>query len=148
MLNSQISVEITEMDAILANPHLEETCRKLSHGGSSGMNCALNHYGAIRRTEGRHIDAKGIFAKSIFSKYLGWALFTRETDNYQFTPAPGHAGFQIYVDYDHRRRGIGSRLFQAAQTLLFPNEKLHVYLYGNPQFFQPYKDGGLCIEVP
>jgi hypothetical protein len=147
MLSSHISVEITEMDAILASEALVGVCRKLSHGGGSGMNCALDHYTKIRLTENRHIEAKGIFAKLYPIGYIGWALFTREADNYQFMPIPGRVGFQIYVDLEHRRRGIGCQLFQRARDLLFPHEQLHVYLYGNPQFFQPFKDRGLCSEV-
>lgn len=141
------SIEVMEMDQILADSNMEEVCRRLSHGGNSGMNRALDLYHEIRRSEGRSINAKGVFAKHL-TNYIGWALWTREADNYSImSPRPGVVAFQIYVAHEHRRKGIGTMLFQAAQKLVEANELLHVYYYSNPNFFQPFKSAGLCGEV-
>lgn len=110
------------------------------------MNRALDHYHAVRRTEGRPVNAKGIFAKYM-GKYIGWALWTRETDNYSFVPCRGQVAFQIYVAHEYRRKGVGTMLFHAAQRLVDTGETLRVYYYSNPHFFQPFKDAGLCGEV-
>ena len=146
LISHMLVIETVEMDRILADDNLEVHCRRLSHGGHSGMNNALNHYHAVKRTEGRSINAKGIFAKYM-GEYVGWALWTRETDNYSFKPNPGQVAFQIYVNINYRRKGVGTRLFQAAQAIVQPNEMLHVYYCSNPNFFQPFKDKGLCREV-
>lgn len=146
LVNYLLALQTVEMDQILADDNLEVHCRRLSHGGTSGMNNALNHYHAIRRTEGRSINAKGIFAKYM-GDYIGWALWTRETDNYSFKPAPGQVAFQVYVAANYRRKGVGTRLFHAAQSIILPDEKLQVYFYSNPDFFRPFYDKGLCGEV-
>jgi GNAT superfamily N-acetyltransferase len=147
MLISHLTViEIVDMDRIITDPTLELECRRLSHGGSSGMNKALDHYHDVKRTDTRPIDAKGIFAKYM-RQYIGWALWTRETDNYSFNPAPGRVAFQIYVNHEYRRKGIGTKLFNAAQTLVQPHEQLHVYYVSNPAFFRPFVEEGLCKDV-
>lgn len=146
LIDNHYSVEVIEMDRIIADPLLENTCRRLSYGGTSGMNSALNHYKTIQKTEGRHIEAKGIFAK-LMQEHVGWALWTRESDNYSFTPQFGFVAFQIYVAQAHRRRGVGSKLFYTAHSLLEPHEKLRAYLYGEPGFFEPLRDKGLCSQV-
>lgn len=140
------SIEVIEMSRILTDSHLEEECRRLSHGGNSGMNRALDLYHTIRKEEGRPVNAKGIFAK--YAKtYIGWALWTRERDNYSFVPCRGQVAFQIFVAHEYRRKGIGTMLFQAAQRLVDAGETLRVYYYSNPNFFQPFKAAGLCGEV-
>lgn len=110
------------------------------------MNRALDHYHEIRRTENRPVNAKGIFAKYM-GKYIGWALWTRERDNYSFVPSRGQVAFQIYVAQEYRRKGVGTMLFQAAQKLVGADEMLRVYYCSNPNFFQPFKAAGLCEEV-
>lgn len=140
------SIEVIEMDRILADVNLENNCRRLSHGGNSGMNRALDLYRNIRQNEGRSVNAKGVFAKYA-RNYIGWALWTREADNYSFKPKPGVVAFQIYVESTYRRRGVGTMLFQAAQKLVEANEILHVYYVSNPNFFHPFKSAGLCEEV-
>lgn len=146
LIRHLLAISTIEMDQILTDSDLEVHCRRLSHGGSSGMNNALNHYHTIKRTEGRSINAKGIFAKYL-GEYVGWALWTRETDNYSFKPTPGQVAFQVYVAINYRRKGVGTRLFQAAQAIIQPDELLHVYYHSNPNFFQPFKEQGLCGEV-
>lgn len=146
LVSHMLAIETVEMDRVLADSDLEVHCRRLSHGGSSGMNKALNYYHDVRRTQGRTINAKAIFAKYM-SEYIGWALWTRETDNYSFKPSPGQVAFQIYVAHNYRRKGVGTRLFQAAQAIVQPDELLHVYYCSNPNFFQPFKEQGLCREV-
>ncbi len=110
------------------------------------MNRALDHYHVVKQTEGRHIDAKGIFARHL-GEYVGWALWTRETDNFSFKPTPGQVAFQVYVAANYRRKGVGTRLLQHACSLTLPDEKVHVYYWSNPSFFEPFKNQGLCGEV-
>jgi GNAT superfamily N-acetyltransferase len=146
LIRTLIHLDTIEMDRILADPELEAECRRLSHGGSSGMNNALTHYRTVQASENRSISAKGIFARYLGDN-IGWALWTRETDNYSFKPLPGHVAFQVYVALEYRRKGIGTLLFKAAQSLIQPNDVLHVYYCSNPNFFLPFKDQGLCRDV-
>ncbi len=147
-LAAPLQIEIMDMDQIIADPNLEALCRKLSLGGSSGMNMALNNFQAIKRAEGRSLNAKGIFAKeTVTQDYIGWALWTRETDNYYFMPQPGDSCFQVYVTPRFRRMGVGTQLFQAARSIANPEEQIKVYLWSEPNFFNNFKNKGLCQEI-
>jgi len=141
LINDQISLEIHEMNKIIRDPFLMATCRRLSHGGGSGMNQALDHY----QTLDRSIDARGIFA-NLSDKYIGWALCTRETDIYYYKPVPGTAAFQIYVDPTYRRKGIGRMLLRKAKSLV-PNEDLLVYGNDGHYFFGALMNEGLCSSI-
>lgn len=124
-LSAPLQIEVVEMDRIITDPTLESTCRRLSLGGSSGMNRALDNFRAIRTTENRSINAKAIFAKeTVTQDYIGWALWTRETDSYYFLPKPGDSCFQVFVEPRFRRMGVGTQLFQAARSLANPEEQI------------------------
>lgn len=142
-LSGPIHIEVVEMDKILRAPNLLATCRQLSHGGSSGMNQALDHYQALILA--RSVQAKGIFA-SHNASFVGWALLTHETDVYYYKPVPGSACFQVYVDIHSRRNGIGSRLLKAAKDLV-PNEDLLVYGESGHYFFGRHMSEGVCKTV-
>lgn len=140
---SLISISVVEMDRILKDPNLLATCRRLSYGGSSGMNCALDHYQGLILS--RSVDAKGIFAQ-YHKEYVGWALLTRETDNYSYRPEPGTVCFQIFVDGQYRRNGIGSKLLRQAKSLI-PAETLLVYGSTGHYFFDRHMREGVCTSI-
>jgi|SRR5579885_1978233 len=127
-----LTTEVVEMDKILRDPNLLATCRRLSYGGSSGMNMALDYYQGLILS--RSVDAKGIFG--IYQKqFVGWALFTREDDRFYFRAEPGKACFQVFVDPQYRRNGVGSKLLQIAKELVAPNETIAAYMHSAPSFF-------------
>lgn len=142
-LSGPIHIEVVEMDKILRAPNLLATCRQLSHGGSSGMNQALDHYQTL--THARPVQAKGIFA-SHQARFVGWALLTHETDVYYYKPTPNCVCFQVYVEGQFRRNGIGSRLLRAAKSLV-PNEDLLVYGETGHYFFGSHMREGTCQSV-
>ncbi len=129
-----MTIQVIEMDDIVDNPDLMAITRSLTLGGFSGMNQALDFYTRIRHE--RSIKAKGIYA-CVNDLKVGWALFTYESDAYNFLNKDGHACVQIYVSWKYRRRGIGAKLIRKAEELA-KDSVLCVYSYNNPQFFAPF----------
>jgi GNAT superfamily N-acetyltransferase len=112
-----LKTQMIEMDDILVDAALMQTARRLTLGRPSGMNAALDHYTELRTT--RSIDALGIFAYYM-SEPIGWALFTYETDTYEFRPENGQACAQVYVLPDYRRFGVGRKLIKMVAKLGSP----------------------------
>jgi GNAT superfamily N-acetyltransferase len=127
-----VRLRAIEMDEIIRSPELLKVARQLTISPDSGMNEALNHYIGI---EDRSIDAFGIFAYHL-EKPIGWALFTYESDNFDFTPEPGYVCAHVYVKPIHRRRGVGTQLIGMCEKLAQP-DILCVYEWSAREFFKP-----------
>lgn len=125
------------MDEVIRSNELLATLRRLSLGGYSGMNVALNKF--IRDMLLRSIDAKAIMMYNN-DVAVGWALFSRDvaTDHYHFNAKDNSICFQIYVDPNYRRMGIGSRLIRAAISLA-NGAVIKVYEFDAPAFFAQHK---------
>jgi|SRR5208282_1112618 len=133
--SNNLSIKSVEMDDILRDADLLTVIRRLTLGGESGMNRALNYYQVLRAT--RPIRAHGILAY-YNGEPIGWALVTRESDQYSFLEKDGHACVQVYVDYPFRRNGVGCSLIKTARELY--QDTLHVYDWSNPKFFSLFMD--------
>jgi len=142
-LKSLLKIHVIKMDEIVRDPELLATCRTLSHGGSSGMNMALNYYEQL--IQSRSVDAMGCFA-NYQQSCIGWALVTRETDNFHYRPATGTVCFQVYVHHTYRRNGVGTALLKKAKSLV-PTENLMVYGTSGHYFFNAHLKEGLCRSV-
>jgi len=136
-----LKITMVDMDDILRNPHLMQTCRNLSHGQGdpdcvSGMNYFLKR--RSQEVKDRSIDAMGIFAHYLNTP-VGWVLLSYEDDAFCFHPPEGNkesAVAQIYVRQDWRRQGIGSRLMQFAIKVAEP-DTVRVYRHSAEEFFVP-----------
>jgi GNAT superfamily N-acetyltransferase len=128
-----LKTQMIEMDDILADDNLMQTARRLTLGRPSGMNAALDHYTTLCAT--RSVDALGIFAYYM-NEPIGWALFTYETDCYEFRPEEGQACAQVYVLPDYRRFGVGRKLIKMTAKLGNPGI-VKVYHHSNYRFFDP-----------
>jgi GNAT superfamily N-acetyltransferase len=134
--DEKLSFQVIEMDEILRNSDLMKITRDLTLGAysSSGMNLALDSY--IEKMDERSINAKGIYANLNDTK-IGWALLTQESDGFYFSPKEGHACIQIFVEWQYRRHGVGTKLIKMA-TELAKDKILGVYSHNNPSFFSQW----------
>lgn len=94
--------------------------RKMTLSKKSGLNHELNNLEKISQC--REPVAKVILATNL-NKIVGWALLSREYSNFKFAngtvgfkPDSGYL-FQVYVDSQYRRMGIGTRLFNQARKI-------------------------------
>jgi GNAT superfamily N-acetyltransferase len=129
-----LKISILEMDDVLQNPHLNETCRRLSFGLGYGMTRFLDFYGSLFRE--RSIDACAIMAYYLHNP-VGWALFSYESDRIEFRKREGEAVCHFFVQESWRRYGIGTRLIDIASKMASP-DTLKVYAHENYKFFDPF----------
>lgn len=137
-MHQELNIKVVEMDEIIRSNELLATVRRLSLGGYSGMNVALNAF--IRDMLLRSIDAKAILMYN-GEEAVGWALYSRDvaTDHWRFNANDGSICFQVYVNPTYRRMGIGSRLMKAAISLS-KGAVIKVYESDAPAFFALHKD--------
>jgi hypothetical protein len=128
-----LKTTIIDMDQILKDSNLLNTCRSLSLERGSGINVCLDEY--IKLSQHRSIDACGIFAYYI-NHPVGWLLYSYECDYIYFKAEKCEAVSHIYVHPDWRRLGIGTKLIHTASRMADP-DTLRVYDYNAPLFFQP-----------
>jgi GNAT superfamily N-acetyltransferase len=128
--SEKLSIKSVEMDDVLKDADLLATVRRLTLGGNSGMNVALDYYLILKTT--RSVRAHAIIAYHD-DEAIGWALLTRESDKHSFQERIGHACIQVYVARPYRRNGVGCSLLKTATELY--EDTIHVYEWSEPKFF-------------
>lgn len=137
-METEIHLEVIEMDRILKDPNILALARNLTLHSDSGMNRALNLYQVLSQT--RSVKAKGIFAYygTSLAKAVGWILVTQECDAMYFSGQQiGTACIQVYVAEEYRRQHIGTKLINKA-TEIINAESFCVYAGDNLNFFAPF----------
>lgn len=115
---------IKSYDEASHNHEIMSSVRKLTLHSRSGMNYELDQFAEISKI--RNVNAKFILALED-SIMIAWALLSNEkSDFFHFTDGssrmsePG-ALFEVYVQPDYRRSGIGSDLLKIGRRLAGPN---------------------------
>lgn len=135
MIGNNLEIKSYPMDFCLQSPNMMKLLRKLSLGGYSGMNVALDRFEKWSKT--RSIKARAIIAY-VNGVAVGWALNTTEKECSSVYSGKGVC-FQVYVEYKHRAKGIGTALLNASEKYAFP-EKLRVYDSDSVEFFVKNKN--------
>lgn len=111
-------VRTLDFNKVARDTTLLTILRSLTLHSYSGMNHELNNL--ITRVISSEIVDVQILVAIHQETIVGWALLSREASNFHFTnvgdgyrPAMGTL-FEVYVEPQYRRKGIGSRLMKAA----------------------------------
>lgn len=126
------------MDFILNNPTLHEAVRKLTLHQWSGMNQELNNFQKINKI--RKVNARAMIA-TLDDNPIAWALLSKEASTFRFGNGTEYnAGygmlFEVFVQEQYRRKGIGSELLKQTKKIA-PGQRICVapHDYPSESFF-------------
>jgi GNAT superfamily N-acetyltransferase len=113
-----LTVRVRDFNLVAKSPGLIKKLRRLTLNPYSGMNNELTVL--LDRIKTRPVEAKVILGY-LNSELVAWALLSKEQSDFWFinhsdgyVPSYGTL-FEVYVDPNHRRKGIGSILLKAAK---------------------------------
>lgn len=113
-----LKIKTEDFDIVATKPELLKKLRELTLHSYSGMNYELNHLTDSAKT--RSVNAKILLAY-YKRELVGWALMSREKSDFYFQhayngfdPSEGTL-FEVFVNPDYRRQGIGGALMKAAR---------------------------------
>lgn len=113
-----LKIKTEDFDAVAKKPELLKKLRELTLHPGSGLNYELNHL--TKNAATRSVSAKVLLAYHK-RELVGWALLSRENSDFYFQhaydgyqPSKGTL-FEVYVNPEYRRQGIGGALMKAAR---------------------------------
>lgn len=107
------TIKVIDMNDALINPTILGYLKALTLHGESGMTMTLNRFQTLER----RVEAKAIIA-FVEDAPAGWLLYSKEPTDIIVTFRPEMGVYvQVFVDYNHRRRGIGTALLSKAREL-------------------------------
>lgn len=116
-----LTVRVRGFNLVAQRPQLMQNLRKLTIHKSSGMNYELDNFENLAKY--REVNAKVLTAHHN-GEIVGWALLSKERTHFSFnnhydgfSPEYG-ALFEVYVDPNYRRQGVGTRLLRSAKRKL------------------------------
>lgn len=113
-----LTIKVLDFNLVAKKPALLKKMRALTIRPESGLNHELNHL--LRTIETRPVRSK-VIAAYLDSKLVGWGLLSREDSSFCFSNTwDGYKSndgilFELYVDPNHRRQGIGSEIIKTAR---------------------------------
>lgn len=116
-----LTIRSVDFNLIAKKPSWIDKLRKLTLHSYSGMNYELNHL--LQDIPFKKVKARVILAHH-HKELAGWGIISNEDSNFGFAGAKvpyssSHGWlFEVYVDLNHRRKGIGSEIFRKAQKLI------------------------------
>lgn len=131
-------IEMIDMNVALKDSNIMNNFRELTLDGfpQSGLNTELNMFERI--VLDRPVDASAITVYDEVGSMIAWALCSREPSDFEFSiPFEGQGVlFEVFVDYNHRKKGIGSALLKKAHEM-FPEEQFYVcpWNYTSDRFY-------------
>lgn len=139
-----LTIRTEDYNLVADRPGFLRELRELSFGPGAGMCHELDNFEKIRQE--RKVNAEIITAYRS-GELVGWALLSKEKSSFCFernydgySPEYGYL-FEVFVDWGHRRQGIGSALLKAAQKRV-GKEALCVCPHDNTStnFFQKFSN--------
>jgi GNAT superfamily N-acetyltransferase len=118
-----LTIRVVDFNLVANQPDLIGKLRLLTLGPTSGLNYELDWM--LKEAITRHLDCK-VFLAYRFRSLVGWGLLSKEDSNFEFTEGSldsvfrkqdGYL-FQVFIEPGHRRQGIASEIFQAAQKIV------------------------------
>jgi GNAT superfamily N-acetyltransferase len=113
-----LTIRVEDFNLLALRPGALQKLRKLTLHPHSGMNFELDNFERIRRT--RRVECQILLAYRD-NELVGWAMMSKEPSDYLFpnahngfSPSDGYL-FEIYIDPDHRKQGIGTELIKVAR---------------------------------
>ena len=119
MALSKLTIRALDFNFIAKRPIFISRLRKLTLNPLSGMNCEIDDI--LKSTKKRNVNVRVILSYHQ-KELIAWALFSKENSNItygsrkKFKESFGYL-FQVYVNPDFRRQGVGSQLFNKAKRL-------------------------------
>jgi GNAT superfamily N-acetyltransferase len=130
MKKPSVKLKIIDMNDAMENPKVLASLKELTLCGLSGMQLTLDRYEDIL-VQGEEIRGKAIVAYS-GAILIAWGLLSWEPDDevVDFDSSLG-VYFQIFVDGNYRRQGIGTKLLARARKIIGSKERLNVSCWSN-----------------
>ncbi len=116
-----LTIRTIDFNLIVSRPEFCKKLKKLTLHADSGLNYELDNL--LKISKQRKINAKVLTAyhkKSL----IGWALLSKENSNFCFYntldgfDASQGVLFEVYVDPEYRRRGVGTTLIRTAKKCI------------------------------
>lgn len=112
-----LTIRMEDYNSASQRPEFMKQLRNLTLYPSSGMNCELNSFERIQKE--RPVNAHVITAYHN-DAMIGWALLSKERSEFPFmnsdffNPEDGFL-FEVYVDWNYRKKGVATQLFKVAK---------------------------------
>lgn len=120
-----LTVKVLDFNLVARKPMLLRKMRKLTLRPESGLNHELNHL--LKTIKDSPVKAK-VIAAYLGRSLVGWAILSREASDFNFPntwndfdPKDGVL-FEVYVDPNHRRKGIGTEIIKVARKHAGPSQ--------------------------
>lgn len=140
-----LTIRVQDFNVVATDPTLLRKLRGLTLHSRSGMNNELNYL--EEQVRSRKVDCKILTA---FWKMdlVGWALLSQEPSKFTFANSDGYSPdqgilFQVYVNPDFRRKGIGSALIKVAKRKIGKSRLcICPWDYRSESFYNNFNDFG------
>lgn len=142
------TIEILDFNSIYKDKKIISDLRKLTICSYSGMNHELDSLSSLAKK--RKVNAKVISVKRN-DKIVGWALLSKEDSDFpfgyslsgnisNFDAKRDGALFEVFVDPNYRRSGIGSALIKKARKHAGPAQLcIAPHDYKSNKFYEKHK---------
>jgi ribosomal protein S18 acetylase RimI-like enzyme len=115
---SALTVRVSDFNLLAQKPGAIRKLRRLTLHSGSGMNYELDNLLSLAKQ--RPVSCKILRAYQEKS-LVGWAFLSKEKSDFNFANTDDGYNviqgvlFEVYVDPDHRRKGVGTKLIEVAQ---------------------------------